>query len=279
LTRRQLLKRSLKAASVGVVLCMVCPGQVVAQEMPVDPGGGISAGTHEALDAGAASLADLEIYTGELHSDARDGDFELDGAQLFAAGALEIDPAAIQEAARVAALAKAQAQAKAQCSMRAPAGTLRGGSERIGLTQLCMDSVADAATPQAAQALLFMFANLGTPYSLERRQSPGFFDCSSYAMSAYASAGVAVMQRGFAPSTHSIAPHSGFGSYSWLKTVSVKDARPGDLFLWVPPERTGHVAVKLARGFIIQTSRTGDVSHIDRENIYGPPAVIRRVIP
>jgi cell wall-associated NlpC family hydrolase len=264
---------------VAAIAVGVPSSRALAQEVPPIDSGTIDASTQAALDAGDASLADVEIYTGELHSDARDGEAELDGAKLMAAGALEVDPAAIQAAAKAAAIAQARAEAQAKCAMSAPPGTLRGGSERYGLSRICQESIAQAATPQAANAMLFMFANLGVPYSAPLRQVPGFFDCSSYAMSAYQAAGVRVSQNGIMPSTHSIAPHSGFSSYGWLKTVTAKNARPGDMFLWVPPERTGHVAVKLWGGFMIHTAHTGDVSHIQADSAYSPPAVIRRVIP
>lgn len=275
---RRLSRSALAAIVVGMAVG-VPSSRAMAQEAPPIDIGTIDASTQAALDAGDASLADVEIYTGELNSDARDGESELDGAKLMAAGALEVDPAAIQAAAKAAALAQAKAEAQAKCAMSAPPGTLRGGSEKFGLSRICQESIAQAATPQAASALLFMFANLGVPYSGPLRQTPGFFDCSSYAMSAYQAAGVSVSQKGILPSSHSIAPHSGFSTYSWLQTVTSKNARPGDMFVWVPPERTGHVAVKLWGGFMIQTSRTGDVSHIQADDVYGPPAVIRRVIP
>jgi cell wall-associated NlpC family hydrolase len=192
---------------------------------------------------------------------------------------LLIDVEALNAAAKAAALAKAKAQLSALCAVNAPAGTLRGGSAGFGAQRICEESVTRAPTPQAAGAIVFMFHNLGTPYTVTQRQTPGFFDCSSYIMSAYQAAGVPVAQRGILPSSHSIAPHSGFGSYSWLKTVTAKKALPGDIYAWVPPAHTGHVALKLWGGFMIHTARTGDVAHIQAEAAYDPPAVIRRVVP
>jgi cell wall-associated NlpC family hydrolase len=252
--------------------------RVRAQEVPSDPG--LDQGITAALESGAASLADVEVYSQTLHGDARDGGGDLAGAELYEAGALVIDVDAINAAAKAAALARAQAELSARCDMNAPAGTLRDGAEAIGLGRICRESVAKAPTPKAAEALIFLFENLGVPYSAEQRQTPGFFDCSSYIMSAYRVAGVPVVQfGGILPSSHSIAPHSGYNSYPWLETVSAKNARPGDIFAWVPPDRVGHVAVKLWGGYMVHTARTGDVSHIRSDQAYGPPAVIRRVKP
>lgn len=251
---------------------------VRAQEIPIDTS--VDQSTAVALETGAASLADVEVYSQTLHGDARDGGGDLAGAELYEAGALAINVDEINAAARADALARAQAEISQRCSMNAPGGTLRDGAEAVGLARICRESVARAATPQAAEAMIYLFSNLGVPYSAERRQTAGFFDCSSYVMSGYLYAGVPVVQQGgILPSSHSIAPHSGFSSYPWLETVSEKNALPGDIYAWSPPDHTGHVAVKLWGGFMIQTARTGDVSHIRSDKAYGEPTVIRRVKP
>ena len=125
-----------------------------------------------------------------------------------------------------------------------------------------------------------MLGNLGVPYSQTQRMTKGWYDCSSYVMQGFEAAGVNVLQANrHAPTTHSIAPHSGWGSYPWLVTVKPGDVKPGDLLLWVPPERTGHVALQLADGLMVHTARTGDVSHVASDSYIGRAHLVRRVVP
>lgn len=150
------------------------------------------------------------------------------------------------------------------CPTAVPANTLRNGAASVGAHELCARSVAQAATPAAANAIKFMFQNLGAPYSGPNRMTKGWFDCSSYVSSAYEAAGVDAIQNGWAPTTRELAPYPGYRGVSWLHTVSWEARRPGDLAV-TPPTRSdggGHVMMVLADGFMIHTGATGDVSNV-----------------
>ncbi len=275
------------------MLLLLPASPVVADDgaPPVDIGGGVGGGVGggaevvdapiaDVLETGAVSLADVDLYEGELYADPRSIEGDSDVVALAAAGALEIDTAKIAEEARRDALASAKNAAVANCPTSAPSGTLRGGSEQLGIRRLCEESVARASTPQAATAIQYMLANLGVPYSQTQRMSKGWYDCSSYVMRGFQSAGLGVISaNGWAPTTHALAPHSGWSSPSWVVTVKPGDVKPGDLLLWVPPERTGHVALQLVGGFMVHTARTGDVSHVQRDNYIGRAHLVRRVVP
>jgi cell wall-associated NlpC family hydrolase len=139
----------------------------------------------------------------------------------------------------------------------APAGTLRDGSDRLEFAALCRDSVEQAATPQAGEAVRFVLSNLGAPYSLPRRNEQGWYDCSSYVARAYQAAGVPIAPPGVnAPTTWVLLAMQG----TQTTAVQYTDARPGDLIFPEP----GHVAMVLADGFMAHTNRTGDVSHVSR---------------
>jgi hypothetical protein len=149
---------------------------------------------------------------------------------------------------------------------------LRDGSEVVGMRALCAASVAAASTPEAARAIIFTFKNLGIIYDGQMRNSRTF-DCSSYVSRAYVSAGLEMKSGNNHYSTHTLLAHSGFTRPDWIVPVPAYEARPGDLVF--PHE--GHVAMLLADGFMIHTSATGDVSHV--EKTYASPLQINRVIP
>jgi cell wall-associated NlpC family hydrolase len=278
-------RRGLKVVAL-VLVASVATSSMQARAQEAEPPGGVGGGpvigehVAELLNTGDASLADVDMYEAELFADSRSSEGDNAVVGLVESDAMAIDTQQVAEEARQNALAKAQSQAAANCPHSAPAGTLRGGSDRIGVFKLCQDSIENAATPQAALAIQYALSNLGVPYTQARRMSKGWYDCSSYVMQAYEAAGVNVMLQGRnAPTTHSIAPHSGWGSYRWLTTVKLADAKPGDLLLWVPPERTGHVAMQLANKLMVHTARTGDVSHVESDRYIGPAHLVRRVVP
>lgn len=269
------------------VLIPAAPANAEEGAPPIDVGGGVGGGVEvvdapiaDVLETGSVSLAEVDVYEGELYADPRSTEGDNDVVALAQAGVLEVDTAKIAEEARRNALASAKNAAVANCPTSAPAGTLRGGSERIGVRKLCEDSVSRAATPQAAVAIQYMLSNLGVPYSQTQRMTRGWYDCSSYVMQGFAAAGLGVIgSNGWAPTTHALAPHSGWSSPAWVQTVKPGDVRPGDLLLWVPPERTGHVGLQLAGGFMVHTARTGDVSHVQRDDYIGAAHLVRRVVP
>lgn len=271
-----------------------------------DDGGftpGVPIDASAALVNSAYSLAEVDALTGMFLGDVTStSDNYAIASQLMEANAMAFDVQAAAESARAdlevrkqaeAERAAAEARAKAAsaqtevgpdgCPVSVPPRTLRSGAEQVGAYELCIASVASAATPAAASAVKFTFVNLGVPYSRTDRMGENAFDCSSYVMRAYESAGVSVISNGWAPTTHTLAPYPGHSSYSWLTTVDYDAAQPGDLLLRPPsPTRTdggGHVAMLLAQGFMIHTAATGDVSHVTKA--YGKNELfnVRRVIP
>lgn len=159
---------------------------------------------------------------------------------------------------------------------RIPGRTLlRGGSDALGLYQLCVNSVAKAPSPEAAKAIIFAFSNIGTPYNrdLRNRQSDRQFDCSSLVSRSYQSVGVQMSTGPYFYSTHTLLSHSGFTRPEWVVPVAMWDMRPGDLIF--PFE--GHVAMVLDGGYMIHASATGDVVHVDAA--YRAPLQVNRVVP
>lgn len=133
------------------------------------------------------------------------------------------------------------------CPTDAPDGTLLGGATRIGIHQLCLDSIALARNSYAANAIQFALAQLGTPYSQVGRMRPGVFDCSSLAMRSYEAAGLPVVSevgRGWAPTTWVIR------GGTWVRHIPLSQALPGDLVFPKP----GHVAMVLAHGYMVHAS-------------------------
>lgn len=295
--------------TVAIALCsafvLVMSSPAHADELnPFAPGTVIDAGSAAAFAESTYSLSDVDVFSGTMLGDA--GGLQLSDisaiSQLSDTNALAFDAEAVSEQVRrdveerrqveekrITDAARAQA-ARAQtqvgpegCPTSVPPRTLRDGADGIGAFELCISSVASAATPQAAEAVKFVFVNLGVPYSRTDRMGDGYFDCSSYVMRAYAAAGVPTLQDGWAPSTHTIAPYPGHASYPWLETVAYSDAQPGDLLLRPSsPSRGdggGHVAMLIASGFMIHTAATGDVSHVARA--YGDSELynVRRVVP
>ena len=122
----------------------------------------------------------------------------------------------------------------------------------MGIAELCANSVAQAPTGEAARAIKFQLNNLGLPYSQPNRMQTGYYDCSSLAMRSYAAAGLQVLVGGWAPNTAAIR------ASKWAERISMGDTRPGDLVYPTP----GHVATKLSDGYVVHTSRPGDVSHV-----------------
>lgn len=140
------------------------------------------------------------------------------------------------------------------CPTSAPSNTLRDGSASIGIAKLCADSVAQARTPQAANAIIYALTHLGLPYSQGRRMDPGWYDCSSYVMRSYQATGLK-MYTSWAEVTTSIV------TAPWAVQIPLSQAKPGDL---IEPE-PGHVVMHLADGFHVHTNQDGDVSHVAAE--------------
>jgi cell wall-associated NlpC family hydrolase len=151
------------------------------------------------------------------------------------------------------------------CPTDAPANTLRSGAAQIGVHKLCVESVRDARSPEAAMAIKYALTHLGYPYcECAKRNDPGYYDCSSFVSRAYRD-GFTVgtyHQPGAIPNLYKgNAPTTGvLRDVPWTHQISLSQAMPGDL---VEPH-SGHVSMLLADGYKVHTNRTGDVSHVER---------------
>jgi len=153
---------------------------------------------------------------------------------------------------------------------------LREGADTIGFKQLCVNSVAQAPTPEAARAIIFAFRNLGGIYDTSRRNQERF-DCSGYVSKAYEYAGVlmhareANMRNYF--TTHRLLPHSWGTRPAWVVQVDPLVMQPGDLMF----PFDGHVVMVLSDGFMAHSPATGDVNHVRK--IYSTFKQVNRVVP
>lgn len=219
-----------------------------------------------ASGAGYALVSDLSVQ----------GELVLENADLARRAQEMLEERLRAEAAR-------QNQVGAEgCPTSAPAGTLRGAAAGMDVYQLCAQSVAEAATPEAAKAIKYVFANLGAPYACNGvgRMSDYRFDCSSLVSRAYyEAAGVGTAGETWAPSTRDMVPWGGAALASWAAYVAPENARPGDLILYSTPDPTSeHVVMMLANGTMAHTNSCGDVAHITTFTGFGPSfSVARRV--
>lgn len=110
---------------------------------------------------------------------------------------------------------------------------------------LCRRSVAEAYSATAARAIVYAFRALGSRYSQGNRAGVRSYDCSSLVSRAYYAAGNKRMMvgRGWWPTTYSLMGGQG-GTYR------VKGGRAGDIVF----PNSGHVALRIAGGFIIHAS-------------------------
>jgi hypothetical protein len=127
------------------------------------------------------------------------------------------------------------------------------------ISKLCKDSVAGAASPQAALAIIAALSNMGLIYTENIypsvgpvRTDPGYSDCSSYVSRDYAEAGVGVNPGG---TTLTIAgdPSVFVPEQSW-------QAKPGDLIMF---SNEKHVGMVLADGVVAQNGDPGPTALVD----------------
>ena len=154
---------------------------------------------------------------------------------------------------------------------------MRDGSDTVGFKQLCVDSVAAAPTPEAAQAIIYIFKNLGGIYDSPRRNQ-NRFDCSGYMSKAYEYAGVLMHATGGDGNrnyftTHRLLPHSWGTRPDWVVQVDPLVMQPGDLMF----PFDGHVVMVLAHGYMAHSPATGDVNHVRK--IYSTFKQVNRVVP
>ncbi|GAA2252120.1 hypothetical protein GCM10010402_04080 [Actinomadura luteofluorescens] len=146
------------------------------------------------------------------------------------------------------------------CPENAPDNTLREGAKEIGIRKLCVDSVAQARTPQAAMAIKWALTHLGWPYApldSGKRNDPGWADCSSFVSRAYRDSGAI---KNLYPQGTNAPVTTTFVGARWTHKITLSQAKPGDL---VEPH-SGHVAMQLADGYKVHTNQTGDVSKVER---------------
>lgn len=172
----------------------------------------------------------------------------------------------------------------AQCPMSpaGPGGPAPGAimGTSLSLHKICADSVAAAATPQAAIAIIKALTNLGLIYTENTNPLLGplrsdtlYSDCSSYVSRMYYEAGVNINPEG---STFSIAADT-----SAFNQEEAWNARPGDLVMFSNEQ---HVGMILADGMIAENGISGPpplgASHVD---MFGGPywanAIYFRVNP
>lgn len=176
-------------------------------------------------------------------------------------------------------------------------GTLRDGSEAIGVHELCAKAVRQAATPQAALAITWAFQHLGAAYACggTGRLLPFRADCSSFVSRAFhEGAGLGTAGPGWAPSTRNMVPWDGVALDPHYAEVAPDALRPGDLVLYdTCPDGScpyKHVVMYLgspdhgATQWMVHTNACGDVAKV--EVFWGFPAdgghpflVARRVVP
>ena len=234
---------------------MTIPDAMPIQNLGVDAATSLTDGFN--LAASGYSLDQIDLSTGQVMGGDVSAALSNDSSATMALAegdgmAFNVSALAAAAASQAAAQqAAAQAATLAGCPSSAPAGTLRGGATDIA--KICADSVAQARSPEAANAIKNALNNLGAPYSQPSRNAPGQFDCSSFVTRMYELAGVNIAPSGQnAPTTGVIA------AAPWAIHEDISQAKPGDL---VEPF-SGHVVMLLADGFIAETSEPGDVSHV-----------------
>lgn len=155
------------------------------------------------------------------------------------------------------------------CPSKVPAGTLRGGSQKVGAYNLCVEAALAAPSPEAARAIKFAMSNLGVPYvssnatAIKQRDARGYFDCSSFVSRAYAAAGVpTTVSGGRSPNTTELRD-----TVKWVLRIPASAAKPGDIAVFAT-QQGQHAVMLLPRGFIAHTNNFGDVSHVASAKLY-----------
>lgn len=133
-------------------------------------------------------------------------------------------------------------------------GALTGGSEKVGINELCKRSVEQARSPEAAVALKWGFQQVGVQmYSQPKRMDDMYSDCSSYVSRAYQEgAGLEL----YPPGTNAwvTSTFAGRGEGQGVPQVSQDDLQPGDW--WMP--NSGHIVMVIADGYVMHASKPGD---------------------
>jgi hypothetical protein len=136
-----------------------------------------------------------------------------------------------------------------RCPTRRPASYFDDRWTWRNLAALCVQSVREARSDQAARAVVYAFTAIGSRYSQAARGSPGIFDCSSLVSRAWFAAGVVGMRQGqhsspYWPTTYTLL--AGAGGTRFVAGPGL----PGDLVFPHP----GHVMMRIARGLVIHAA-------------------------
>jgi|GEM_PF-4271522 len=146
------------------------------------------------------------------------------------------------------------------CPRVAPKGTMRDGSEVIGVRKMCVRAARDARTPVAARAIVYAFNHLGGKYSQSARTHVGWFDCTVLIDKAYLTAGV--------QSFFTLFPYTGNYADKSLWKGTLKEAKghhAGDIRIMWAKKTTlaksmgnkGHGEMFLTDGYVIQSGGGG----------------------
>lgn len=120
----------------------------------------------------------------------------------------------------------------------------------------------DQATSEQAQiAVDHALAQLGDPY-VYGAAGPDAYDCSGLTMSAWAAAGVSL-------------PRSSSSQAAVGTSISLSDARPGDLLFYYSP--VSHVGMYIGNGQIVHAPNSGGVVEVVPASGYMPLTDVRRV--
>lgn len=167
------------------------------------------------------------------------------------------------------------------CPVNAPPSTVQGfvefpllrdGAREFGLHKICVDSVRQAATPEAARAIKYALTQLGTEYILtsagRMRTNPNAFDCSSFVTRSYSNVlggNLPITRSNWAPTTRDLLGIKSDPWYvylSWAEKIPFGQAKPGDL-VFGGDYGTSHVTMLLAHGFKVHTNSPRDVAHVN----------------
>lgn len=172
------------------------------------------------------------------------------------------------------------------CPTAVPDNTLRGGSDKYPVADLCASAVAQAATPQAAAAIKWAFAQLGAPYACDGvgRTEAYRFDCSSLVARAYYnSSGIPVAGHTWAPTSRNIIPWGGGTPDPHFVQVDPADLHAGDVVTYdtCPAGEMcayRHVVMYIGtfngQAWMLHTNRCGDVAKVNKFWGTGPDSTV-----
>jgi cell wall-associated NlpC family hydrolase len=156
-----------------------------------------------------------------------------------------------EEAARKAAeLARQQAEAEAERQRQEAAAQQESSAPSSGSSASDSSPVDSSYATKAEKALAFARAQIGKPY-VWGATGPDSYDCSGLTQAAWKAAGVDI-------------PRVTYDQVNAGTTVSVPDARPGDLIFFY--DDVTHVGLYIGNGMMIHAPKPG--TYVREESIY-----------